>query len=286
MRARGGGLDRRPRARDAAIGDRWPGSLVRSLWRALVTQLRARGTPTSRVIAHASRHRSALVVVVARNAGVCVRAAGVLDRRPRARGAAIGDRWLGSLVRSLWRALVTQLLARVTPRLESSLTYMSSLVARRCRRAACGGLRARGGGLDRRPRARDAAIGDRWPGSLVRSLWRALVTQFARASHARVTNHRARVTSYLVARRCRRAECRGLRARGGGLDRRPRARGAAIADRWPGSLVRSLWRALVTQLQRRVTPASHEPSLTRHVISCRSSLSSRGVQAAKLHFPN
>ena len=55
---------------------------------------------------------------------------------------------------------------------------------------------------------------------------------------------------------------------------------AAIGDRWPGSLVRSLWRALVTRLRARGTPASRAivPSCMRHVIAWRSSWSSHGMQ--------
>ena len=121
LRARGGGLGRRPRARGAAVGDpraEVARSVIVARPRHTVARARHARITSHRAIVHAPRHRLALVVVVARNAGVCVHAAIFFARRPRARGAAIGNRRLGSLVRSLWRALVTRhyiARARVTP---------------------------------------------------------------------------------------------------------------------------------------------------------------------------
>ena len=95
---------------------------------------------------------------------------------------------------------------------------------------------------------------------------------FTRASRA---HHESSRTYYVVAYHCRRVACGSLRARGGGVNRRSRARGAAIADLWPRFLVRSLWRALVTQLYARVTRTSR---IIAHVLPRRSSLSSRGMR--------
>ena len=222
----------------------------------------------------ASHHRSSFVVVVARCACargyVCARGGG-LDRRPRARGAAICDRWSGSLVRSLWRALVTRSRARVTPRCDDSRAshHRSSfvVVVARCACARRGYVCARGGGFDRRPRARGAAIGDRWSGLLVRSLWRALVTRSRarvtpRCDDSRASHHRS--SFVVVVARCACARRGYVCARGGGFDRRPRARGAAIGDRWSGLLVRSLWRALVTRSRARVTPRCDDSRASHH----------------------